>query len=67
MRRNSNLSLANSYALLVGTFTLSATLLAVFFETLTIWPALVMGGLAVVTGIAFVRLLMRIAKDDRMP
>ena len=33
MRRNSNLSLANSYALLVGTFTLSATLLTIFLRS----------------------------------
>jgi len=67
MRRNSNLSLANSYALLVGTFTLSATLLTIFYEVLTIWPAVVMGGLAAFTGIALIRLLMRVAKADRMP
>lgn len=67
LRRNSDLSLANSYALLVGTFTLSATLLAIFANTLTIWPAIVMGTLAAITGISLVRLLMRIAKADRMP
>ena len=67
LRRNSDLSLANSYALLVGTFTLSATLLAIFAQALSIWPAVVMGSLAAVTGISFVRLLMRIAKADRMP
>lgn len=67
LRRNSDLSLANSYALLVGTFTLSATLLAIFAEALSIWPAVAMGVLAAVTGISLVRLLMRIAKADRMP
>ncbi len=67
LRRNSDLSLANSYALLVGTFTLSATLLAIFAEALSIWPAVVMGTLAAVTGISLIRLLMRIAKADRMP
>lgn len=64
MRRNSDLSLANSYALLVGTFTLSATILAIFE---LIWPAVVMGIIATITGITFIRLLMRIAKADRMP
>ncbi|MEM6867093.1 MAG: AarF/UbiB family protein, partial [Cyanobacteria bacterium P01_C01_bin.121] len=64
MRRNSNLSLANSYTLLVGTFTLSATMLLIFDY---VWPAVVMGVIAVVSGIALVRLLMRIAKADRMP
>ncbi len=67
MRRNSNLSLANSYALLVGTFTLSATLLAIFYESLSIWPAVAMGCLAAIAGIALVRLLLKIAKADRMP
>ncbi len=67
LRRNSDLSLANSYALLVGTFTLSATLLAIFASTLTVWPAIVMGVIAAITGVSFVRLLMRIAKADRMP
>ena len=64
LRRNSNLSLANSYTLLVGTFTLSATLLLIFEF---IWAALIMGAIAVVTGISLIRLLMRIAKADRMP
>lgn len=67
MRRNSDLSLANSYALLVGTFTLSATLLAIFYEALTLLPAIIMGTLAAITGIALIRLLMKIAKADRMP
>ena len=64
MRRNSNLSLANSYTLLVGTFTLSATMLLIFDY---VWPAVVMGVIAAVSGIALVRLLMRISKADRMP
>jgi predicted unusual protein kinase regulating ubiquinone biosynthesis (AarF/ABC1/UbiB family) len=67
LRRNSNLSLANSYALLVGTFTLSTTLLVIFYESLTIWPAVVMGVFAALAGIALVRLLLQIAKADRMP
>ena len=64
MRRNSDLSLANSYALLLGAFTLSATILAIFELHV---PAIVVGLIAAVTGITFVRLLMRIAKADRMP
>ncbi|MEO1391745.1 MAG: AarF/ABC1/UbiB kinase family protein [Cyanobacteria bacterium J06634_5] len=67
LRRNSDLSLVNSYALLLGAFTLSGTLLAIFFETVTIWPAAVMGVLAVVTGIALIRMLRRVAKADRIP
>ncbi len=64
MRRNSNLSLANSYTLLVGTFTLSATLLLIFDY---VWPAVVMGVIAALSGIALVRLLRQISKADRMP
>ncbi len=64
LRRSSNLSLAHSYTLLVGTFTLSATLLLIFEF---VWPAVVMGVAAAVSGLALIRLLMRIAKADRMP
>ncbi|MGB3571424.1 MAG: AarF/ABC1/UbiB kinase family protein [Phormidesmis sp.] len=64
LRRNSNLSLANSYTLLVGTFTLSATLLLI---SEFILPAAVMAIAASTAGIALIRLLMRIAKADRMP
>ncbi|MEL7328773.1 MAG: AarF/ABC1/UbiB kinase family protein [Cyanobacteria bacterium J06559_1] len=64
LRRNSNLSLANSYTLLVGTFTLSATLLIIFEF---VWPAVVMSVLAAISGIALIRLLMRVSKADRMP
>ncbi len=64
LRRNSNLSLANSYTLLVGTFTLSATMLLIFDF---IWPAAIMAIVAAIVGIALIRLLMRIAKADRMP
>lgn len=64
LRRNSNLSLANSYALLLGTFTLSATLLAIFE---LVWAAIVMSVIATVIGITLIRLLMQIAKADRMP
>ncbi len=64
LRRNSNLSLANSYALLVGTFTLSATLLAIFE---LVWAAIVMSVIATIIGITLIRLLMQIAKADRMP
>ncbi|MEL6814307.1 MAG: AarF/ABC1/UbiB kinase family protein [Cyanobacteria bacterium J06598_3] len=67
MRRNSDLSLANSYALLVCAFTLSATLLAVFPNALSIWPAVVMGSLAAMMGIVLIRLLRKIAKSDRLP
>ncbi|MGB7088161.1 MAG: AarF/ABC1/UbiB kinase family protein [Phormidesmis sp.] len=64
LRRSSNLALANSYTLLVGTFTLSATLLIIFEF---VWLAAVMSLLAAISAIALIRLLMRVAKADRMP
>lgn len=64
LRRSSNLSLAHSYTLLVGAFTLSATLLTIFEF---VWPAVVMAVLATITGIALIRLLLQIARADRMP
>ena len=64
LRRNSNLSLAHSYTLLVGTFTISATLLLIFEFVL---PAAIMGVVAIASGIALIRLLLRISKADRMP
>ena len=64
LRRSSNLSLAHSYTLLVGTFTLSATLLIIFEF---VWPAVVMAILAAITGVTLIRLLLQIAKADRMP
>ncbi|MGC1307466.1 MAG: AarF/ABC1/UbiB kinase family protein [Phormidesmis sp.] len=63
-RRNSDLSLANTYALLVGTFTVSATLLTIFEF---MWPAIAMSVIATGLGISFIRLLMKISKADRMP
>jgi predicted unusual protein kinase regulating ubiquinone biosynthesis (AarF/ABC1/UbiB family) len=63
LRRSSDLSLLNSYALLLGTFTLSATLLAIFEFVIA---SIVMGAIATVVGISLVRLLMRIAKADKM-
>ena len=64
LRRSSNLALANSYTLLVGTFTLSATLLIIFEF---VWLAAVVSLLAAISAIALIRLLMQIAKADRMP
>ncbi|MEM8501783.1 MAG: AarF/ABC1/UbiB kinase family protein [Cyanobacteria bacterium P01_D01_bin.1] len=64
LRRSSDLSLALSYTLLVGAFTLSATLLLVFDF---IVAAAILGAIAAVSGIALIRLLARIAKADRMP
>ena len=64
MRRNSDLSLANSYAVILGAFTLSASILATLE---LIWPAIILGVIAAIVGITYIRLLMKISKADRMP
>lgn len=64
LRRVSSVSMANTYATLVGAFTLSATLLVVFEFA---WLAAIPGVLAVATGIAFVRSVLRINRADRLP
>lgn len=64
LRRGSNLLLATGYTLLVGTFTLSATLLLISDFLV---PAVVMSVLAAIMGITLIRLLMKVAKADRMP
>jgi predicted unusual protein kinase regulating ubiquinone biosynthesis (AarF/ABC1/UbiB family) len=64
LRRISSATMSNNYAILLGAFTLSATglLLSEF-----VWLAVVPGVLAVGTGIAFLRLLMKINRADRLP
>ncbi|MBD0267111.1 MAG: AarF/ABC1/UbiB kinase family protein [Cyanobacteria bacterium Co-bin8] len=64
LRRVSSVNMANTYATLVGAFTLSATLLLVF-EFL--WVAAIAGALAAVTGIAFIRTVLRVNRADRLP
>ncbi|HEY9877437.1 MAG TPA: AarF/ABC1/UbiB kinase family protein [Leptolyngbyaceae cyanobacterium] len=64
LRRVSSVNLANTYATLVGAFTLSATILLVFEFT---WIAAIAGSLAAVTGLAFIRSIMRINRADRLP
>jgi predicted unusual protein kinase regulating ubiquinone biosynthesis (AarF/ABC1/UbiB family) len=63
IRRASNVNMGTNYVLLVGTFTVSATILLV---SKIYWLAAVMGLIAVVAGIAFVRLLLRIDRYERM-
>ncbi|HSM80598.1 MAG TPA: AarF/ABC1/UbiB kinase family protein [Nodosilinea sp.] len=64
LRRISGVSMANNYAILLGAFTISATglLLSEF-----IWLAVVPGVLAVGSGIAFLRSILKINRADRLP
>lgn len=64
LRRISSVTMANNYAILVGAFTLSATVL-VLSEFL--WLALVPGALAVGAGIAFFRAVLKVNRADRLP
>lgn len=64
LRRISGVSMANNYAILLGAFTLSATglLLSEF-----VWLAVLPGMLALGTGIAFLRSVLKINRADRLP
>ncbi|WP_442786376.1 ABC1 kinase family protein [Leptothoe sp. PORK10 BA2] len=64
IRRLSSVNLMTNYTLLLGTFTLSATLL--WISQLP-WIALGMALPAVVSAIALIRSLMRLGRADRMP
>jgi predicted unusual protein kinase regulating ubiquinone biosynthesis (AarF/ABC1/UbiB family) len=64
LRRVGNVNMATNYTLLLGTFTLSATLLLVNQFT---WLALIAAAFAAAAGIALIRLLMRLARAERMP
>ncbi|MEO1181781.1 MAG: AarF/ABC1/UbiB kinase family protein, partial [Cyanobacteria bacterium J06636_28] len=64
IRRLSSVNLMTNYTLLLGTFTLSATLL--WISQLP-WVALGMTLPAVASGIALIRSLMRLGRADRMP
>lgn len=63
LRRISSLQLSSTYALLICGFTLSATLLLV---NGMVWLALLVALLAGTIAVAFIRLLMRLDKYDRM-
>jgi predicted unusual protein kinase regulating ubiquinone biosynthesis (AarF/ABC1/UbiB family) len=63
LRRLSNVQMGTNYALLVGAFTIAGTILLVHQ---LIWLAAIAGGVALAVGIAFVRLLMRIDRYERM-
>ncbi|MGK7921142.1 MAG: ABC1 kinase family protein [Trichodesmium sp.] len=63
VRRVSNVQMGTSYALLISGFTLSATIL---FVSNQLGLALILMILAVVIGFAFIRLLRRLDRLDRM-
>ena len=63
LNRVSNVNMGTNYVLIVGTFTLSATILIV---SKIYWLAAVAGLIAIVAGVAFVRLLLRIDRYERM-
>ncbi len=63
LNRVSNVSMGTNYVLILGTFTLSATILMV---SKMYWPAAVAGLIAIVAGVAFVRLLLRMNRYERM-
>ena len=62
LRRLSNVNMGTNYALLVGAFTVSATILVVGNY---VWLALVPAGAAAIAAVAFVRLLLQINRADR--
>lgn len=63
LRRLSNVQMGTNYALLVGTFTIAGTILLVHQW---IWLAAIAGVAALTGVIAFVRLLIRIDRYERM-
>lgn len=63
IRRLSSMHLATNYALLIGAFTLSATILLV---NNYVWLALVVALVATVLAVTLIRLLMRVDRFDRM-
>jgi predicted unusual protein kinase regulating ubiquinone biosynthesis (AarF/ABC1/UbiB family) len=63
LRRISNANLATNYALLVGTFTLSATILLV---NQYVWVAAIAALIAIGLGIVLVRHLLRMDRYERM-
>ncbi len=63
LRRISNVNMGTNYILLVGTFTLSATILLV---NQFIWPAAIAAVIAAGLGVVLVRHLLRIDRYERM-
>ena len=63
LRRVSNVSMGTNYSLLIGAFTVSATILLVHQYQ---WLAILAAIAALIATIAFIRLLIRIDRADRM-
>ena len=61
LRRLSNVNMGTNYALLMGAFTVSATILVVNHY---LWLALVPAGAAAIAAVAFVQLLLQINRAD---
>jgi predicted unusual protein kinase regulating ubiquinone biosynthesis (AarF/ABC1/UbiB family) len=64
LRRLSSVNMGTNYVLLTGGFTLTATILLVNQYA---WLAGVMAVLALVSAIAFIRLVLRLGRYERMP
>ncbi|MGD1906170.1 MAG: ABC1 kinase family protein [Leptolyngbyaceae cyanobacterium] len=64
LRRVGGVNMATNYTLLVGAFMLSATILLVYEY---VWLAIAVAALAALSGIALVRLLLRLGRADRLP
>ncbi|MGV0023483.1 ABC1 kinase family protein [Phormidesmis priestleyi] len=64
LRRLSGVNMGTNYTLLTCAFTLSATIL---FVNKFFWIAAVMAGVAVVTAIVLIRLLVRLDRYERLP
>lgn len=63
LRRQGNIQLTTTYAIIIGSFTLSAAILLVKDY---VWLALFAGAIAVIMAWLLVRLLMRLDRYDRM-
>lgn len=63
LRRISGVNMGTNYSLLIGTFTLSATILLV---SQYVWLAILAAIAALISTIAFIRLLIRLDRSDRM-
>ncbi len=63
LRRIGNVNMGTNYTLLIGAFTLSATILLV---NQLIWLAILAAIAAVIPTVAFIRLLIRLDRSDRM-
>ncbi len=63
LRRISTVNMGTNYALLTGAFTLTGSILLV---NNFVWIAIIPGILALISGIAFIRLLIKIDRYERM-